>query len=102
VILLISACQVARITGVSDCRPAAISTFTSITVTTYDKCLSPKETSQEQRHCQVLVILVTQEAEIRRIGGSQPAQANGSWDPISKILNTKKGWKNGSSGTVPA
>jgi hypothetical protein len=34
--------------------------------------------------------------------GSQPAWANSSVDPISKIPNTKKGWQSGSSGGVPA
>jgi hypothetical protein len=48
------------------------------------------------------VILATQEAEIRRITIQSQARANSSKDPISKILNTSKGWQNGSSGRASA
>jgi hypothetical protein len=43
------------------------------------------------------VILATWEAEIRRIAVWSQPQANGLWDPISKIPNSKKGWRSGSS-----
>jgi hypothetical protein len=44
------------------------------------------------------VILVTQEAEIRRIMVQSQPQANSFQDPILKIPNTqKKGWWSGSS-----
>jgi hypothetical protein len=46
------------------------------------------------------VILTTQEAEIRRI--KVPREGNSSQDPILKMLITKQGWWNGSSGRVPA
>jgi hypothetical protein len=41
------------------------------------------------------VILATQEAEIRRITLWSQPRTNSSWDPISKIPNTIKGWQNG-------
>jgi hypothetical protein len=47
------------------------------------------------------VILVTQEAEFRRIS-VKPSRANGSTDFISKISNTKKGWRSGLRARVPA
>jgi hypothetical protein len=34
--------------------------------------------------------------------GSKPAWTSSSQDPISKIPNTKKGWRSGSSGRAPA
>jgi hypothetical protein len=37
------------------------------------------------------ITLATQEAEIRRITGSKPAQANSSRDPILKTPISKKG-----------
>jgi hypothetical protein len=45
------------------------------------------------------VILVMQEAEIRRI---MIALANTLQDPISKIPNKKQGWWSDSSATAPA
>jgi hypothetical protein len=49
-----------------------------------------------------LVILATEEEEIRRIAvQSQPGQIV-SKTSISKILNIKKDWKSGSSGRAPA
>jgi predicted component of type VI protein secretion system len=49
----------------------------------------------------MLVILATQEAEIRKIVVQSQPQANSIRDPISKILNTKKDWQSGSSARVP-
>jgi hypothetical protein len=46
----------------------------------------------------MLVILVTQEVEIRRITVKRSAQAHSLRDPIPKLLNIEKGWWNGSSG----
>jgi hypothetical protein len=53
------------------------------------------------------VILVIQEAEIRRIvvqsqSWAKKKKKKKKQDPIPKIPNTKKGWFSGSSGTVPA
>jgi hypothetical protein len=50
----------------------------------------------------MLIILGTQEVEIRRITVQSQLQANSSQDPISKISVTKKGLASGSSGRVPA
>jgi hypothetical protein len=47
------------------------------------------------------IILATQEAESRRIKFQSQPEANSSRDPISKISNTKKGWRTGSSSRVP-
>jgi hypothetical protein len=53
--------------------------------------------------CFTPAILATQEAEIRGIMFQSQPKANGSQDPILKILNTKKqGWQSGSSGRASA
>jgi hypothetical protein len=56
--------------------------------------------SEAARHWWLMpIIFATREAVIRRImRGSEPAQANISWDSILKkpITHTKKGWQGGS------
>jgi hypothetical protein len=42
------------------------------------------------------IILATQETD-QEDWSSKPAQANSSWDPISKKPNIRKGWRVGSS-----
>jgi hypothetical protein len=54
------------------------------------------------RPAQAKKILAKQEAEIWRIVVQSQPQANSSRDCISKIPNTKKGWKSGLSGREPA
>jgi hypothetical protein len=49
-----------------------------------------------------LVILATQEADIRKISVQWWLWANSARDTILKILNTEKGWQSGSSGRSPA
>jgi hypothetical protein len=61
-----------------------------------------KEKKRAWRQWLTPVILATQEAEIRRIKIQSQTQTNISRDPISKIPNTKKGWRSGSSDKVPA
>jgi hypothetical protein len=48
------------------------------------------------------IILATQEAEIRKTKVQSQSEASNSQDPLSKKLNTKQGWQNGSSDRVSA
>jgi hypothetical protein len=65
----------------------------------WDGLLKKKESTGYQ--WLTLVILATQETEIRRIEFQSHSQANSSQDPISKMSITKEAWKNGSSDRVP-
>jgi hypothetical protein len=56
--------------------------------------LHRKMRPRERRWWLTPIVLATEEAEIRRIrttGVQSQPQAKSSWDPISKIPNTKKG-----------
>jgi hypothetical protein len=65
------------------------------------KLSTAKKERKKERGCQVLVAHACNPNYLgdrdHENHNSRPAQVNSSPDPMSKILNTKKGWQSGSS-----